>query len=180
MDEFVQADLDQGIPDAVGHDFDVVLAADIIEHHRRPDLLLQQARDRLAPDGVLLLSVPNFGHWYPRVRTASGRFDYDRARHPRQRAPAVLHQAEPFERSVHDAGFDIRRRAVTGLPTAGLSDEGGQRLERCRPRRPGRRRTPAPAVRLPASATSWRPSPQEPLVAGTVSIGDRLSLRWSR
>ena len=31
----------------------------------------------LRPDGRLIVSVPNFGHWYPRTRTMVGAFDYD-------------------------------------------------------------------------------------------------------
>ena len=172
VDEFVQADLDQGIPNDVGHDFDVVLAADIIEHHRQPDQLLRQARDLLAPHGVLLLSVPNFGHWYPRVRTASGRFDYDQ-RGILDRGHLRFFTKRTIERSVHDAGFEIRRRAVTGLPLAALSERGRQ----------GRWSV---ASQIDRTAAELRPQlfayqllyelapvAAEPLVSGTVLIGDR-------
>jgi hypothetical protein len=40
--------------------------------------LLRQLRDHLLPEGVLIVSVPNFAHWYPRARVATGRFGYDR------------------------------------------------------------------------------------------------------
>ena len=150
VDEFVRADLDQGIPDDVGRDFDVVLAADIIEHHRQPDQLLRQARERLAPNGVLLLSVPNFGHWYPRVRTASGRFDYDR------RGILDAGHLRFFTKRTIERGA---RRRVRDPPPSGdrtppgpPQQEGPQRpVERRPPRRPGCGRTPAPDVRLPAS-----------------------------
>ena len=35
-------------------------------------------------NGELLLSVPNFGHWYPRSRVALGLFGYDRRGIPSQ------------------------------------------------------------------------------------------------
>ena len=41
-------------------------------------VVLDQIQDLLGPSGSLLVSVPNFGHWYPRLRTAVGRFDYDK------------------------------------------------------------------------------------------------------
>ena len=42
--------------------------------------LLARHRQPAAPGGCgHASSIPNFGHWYPRVRVAAGRFDYDRA-----------------------------------------------------------------------------------------------------
>jgi glycosyltransferase involved in cell wall biosynthesis len=77
VDEFVLADLDQGLPE-VGGGFDVVVAADVIEHVRNPVALLREMADKAGPEGRLVISTPNFGHWYPRLRVASGAFDYDR------------------------------------------------------------------------------------------------------
>jgi 2-polyprenyl-3-methyl-5-hydroxy-6-metoxy-1,4-benzoquinol methylase len=172
VDEFVQADLDQGIPDEVGHNFDVVLAADIIEHHRRPVHLLQQARERLTPGGVLLLSVPNFGHWYPRMRTVSGRFDYDQ-RGILDSGHLRFFTKRTIERSVREAGFEIRRRAVTGLPMAALS----QKWSRSSWNIAGRVDRTAAALRPQLFAYQLlyelTPLTEEELVAGTQLIGDR-------
>jgi len=77
VDEFFRADLDEGLPD-VGGEYDVVLAADVIEHVVRPEILLADMAKKLGPSGRLLISTPNFGHWYPRMRVISGTFDYDR------------------------------------------------------------------------------------------------------
>lgn len=77
VDDFYVADLDNGLP-SISSDFDVVIAADVIEHVRRPELLLAEMADRLGTDGRLIISTPNFGHWYPRARVAAGLFDYDR------------------------------------------------------------------------------------------------------
>lgn len=77
-ERFVKANLDLGIPDEINDQFDLVLAADVLEHVRNPERLLEDAKKRLAPGGRILVSVPNFGHWYPRFRTLLGVFDYDR------------------------------------------------------------------------------------------------------
>ena len=45
-DRFFEADLEHGLPDEVGGGFDVVIAADVIEHVRNPDVLLADARRR--------------------------------------------------------------------------------------------------------------------------------------
>ncbi len=77
LDDFVQADLEQGLPE-VGDSYDVIIAADVIEHVREPDRLLRDMASRLGAGGRLVVSTPNFGHWYPRARVATGTFDYDR------------------------------------------------------------------------------------------------------
>jgi glycosyltransferase involved in cell wall biosynthesis len=123
LDGFLSTDLDSGIPPGVGTDFDVVIAADVLEHLRDPAALLTSAGRLLAPGGVVMASVPNIGHWYGRLRVATGRFDYDRrgifdAGHLR------FFTLRTFERTARQAGMTIRRRAVTGLPLDTL-DRGG-------------------------------------------------------
>lgn len=134
LDRFVEGDLDRGIPAEAGAGFDVVLCADVVEHVRDPARLLTEAADRLAPGGVVLTSVPNFGHWYPRVRVAVGRFDYDRrgildAGHVR------FFTRRSFERLAGRVGLEVRRRSVTGIPFevaergAGDVGSGARRVE---------------------------------------------------
>jgi len=115
VERFVLADLDQPLPDEVGDGYDVVIAADVLEHVRRPDLLLRDVCARLAPGGTIVASIPNFGHWYPRTRVALGRFDYDRrgildADHVR------FFTRRSIERLVTRAGLRVQRREALGLP----------------------------------------------------------------
>src|SRR5205807_6362239 len=79
VDRLVVADLDSGLPaEAVEEGpFDLVLAADVLEHLRDPAKLLRELHDVSTPDTLLIASVPNIGHWYPRIRIGLGRFDYD-------------------------------------------------------------------------------------------------------
>lgn len=42
----------------VGHAFDAIVMVDFIEHVREPMAELERARDRLAPEGVMVLSTP--------------------------------------------------------------------------------------------------------------------------
>lgn len=115
VDRFVQADLDRGLPDEVGGPFDLVVAADVVEHVRRPQDLLEQIRERMGPSGTLLLSVPNFGHWYPRLRVLVGRFDYDR-RGILDQDHVRFFTRRSLERTITQAGLAIQRRGTTGLP----------------------------------------------------------------
>jgi glycosyltransferase involved in cell wall biosynthesis len=115
VDEFVAADLDAGIGDAVTGPFDIVIASDVLEHVRHPERVLEDARAVLAPDGVVIACVPNFGHWYPRLRVASGTFAYERrgildAGHVR------FFTRRSFRRLVGEAGYSIGRERALGLP----------------------------------------------------------------
>jgi 2-polyprenyl-3-methyl-5-hydroxy-6-metoxy-1,4-benzoquinol methylase len=112
---FVEGDLDQGIPDEVGDGYDIVLAADVLEHVREPDQLLRDIRGRIRPGGTLVTSVPNFGHWYPRLRVAAGRFDYDR-RGILDRGHLRFFTRRSFETLLAATGFEVCRRDVVGLP----------------------------------------------------------------
>ncbi|MEO0493741.1 MAG: bifunctional glycosyltransferase/class I SAM-dependent methyltransferase, partial [Actinomycetota bacterium] len=77
MDRFVAADLGDGLPDEVGSGFGTVIAADVIEHLADPTTLMRDLGGATGSDGSVIISVPNFGHWYPRLRVAFGRWDYD-------------------------------------------------------------------------------------------------------
>jgi SAM-dependent methyltransferase len=115
VDMFVAADLSQGIPGEVGADFDVVVAADVLEHVRNPDRLLADAQRCLRPGGTVVASVPNFAHWYPRVRVALGRFDYDR-RGILDRGHMRFFTRRSFERLVSEQGLTVQRCAPVGMP----------------------------------------------------------------
>jgi 2-polyprenyl-3-methyl-5-hydroxy-6-metoxy-1,4-benzoquinol methylase len=127
VDRFVEADLEHGVPPEVGASFDVVVAADVLEHVRSPERVLEDVRSLLAPGGSLLVSVPNFGHWYPRARVALGRFDYDR-RGILDKDHVRFFTRRTFERLVTDAAFRVVRRSGTGLPLE-VIDRGGNGQE---------------------------------------------------
>ena len=126
VDEFYEADLDGGIPAEAGGDFDVVVLADVLEHTVTPERVLNEVRDRLAPGGIVLASIPNFAHWYPRVRVASGRFDYDR-RGILDRGHVRFFTDRSFRRLVADTGFGVVAREATGLPIE-VAERGGDGL----------------------------------------------------
>jgi len=126
-DRFVKASIEEGIPDEVGDGFDVIVAADVIEHLSRPGEVLRDMCKVLRPGGQVLLSVPNFAHWYPRARTVMGLFGYDRRgildeTHLRFFTRATL------RRLVRASGFDILEEQATGLPLRAIPEADGRRL----------------------------------------------------
>jgi SAM-dependent methyltransferase len=128
LDRFVVADLEHGIPEEVGTGFDVVVAADVLEHVREPEQLLRDIRRVTAPGGSLLISVPNFGHWYPRFRVTAGAFDYD-ARGILDQGHVRFFTRRSFRRILRGAGWSVARAEYTGLPLDVLAegDAGGIR-----------------------------------------------------
>jgi len=99
----------------LGEDFDVVVAADVLERVKDPEKLLWDARRCLRPGGTIIVSVPNFAHWYPRSRVAWGRFSYER-RGGFSRDHLRFFTRASLERLVARNGFTIRRRDAIGLP----------------------------------------------------------------
>jgi 2-polyprenyl-3-methyl-5-hydroxy-6-metoxy-1,4-benzoquinol methylase len=134
VDRFIVADLDAGIPQEAsdGGPYDVVLCADILEHVRQPEQLMRQARDVLAPGGVLITSVPNFGHWYARARTLLGLFDYDQ-RGVLDNGHVRFFMRRGLLRRIRSAGFTVVHQEATGLPLDVLTSSGdgpGRRILR--------------------------------------------------
>ncbi len=122
VDEFVEADLNHGLPSVATGPYDVVIAADVLEHLAQPDELLESLHGVLAPGGSIIVSVPNFTHWYPRLRVLVGRFDYDRrgildAGHLR------FFTRRSFTTMAKRAGFRITRHHAVGLPMGVLQTE---------------------------------------------------------
>jgi 2-polyprenyl-3-methyl-5-hydroxy-6-metoxy-1,4-benzoquinol methylase len=131
VDRFVVGDLEVGLPEEVveGAPYDAVLAADVLEHLRDPGRLMRELHSVCAPDAILVASIPNIGHWYPRLRIGFGRFDYDHrgildATHMR------FFTWRSFRAMAYRAGWLVERRRVTGLPLEILGRDGGPGLKR--------------------------------------------------
>jgi len=62
--------------------FDCITFLDVLEHATHPVAWLARARELLAPDGAVVLSIPNVGHWSVVADLLEGRWDY---------APAGIH-----------------------------------------------------------------------------------------
>ena len=57
--------------------FDVIVIGDVLEHLRRPQDLLEQLRQHLAPGGQIVASLPNSGNIYFRLQILLGNFPED-------------------------------------------------------------------------------------------------------
>ena len=115
VDAFIEADLNLPLPSSIAPDYDVVVAGDILEHVMEPQQLLADLVAKIVPGGEILVSVPNFGHWYPRGRIAVGKFDYDQ-RGPLDRGHIRFFTRTTIERLFAEAGLRIVEHRTVGTP----------------------------------------------------------------
>lgn len=123
LDEFVEADLNAGLPEAVPGPYELIVAADILEHTVEPARLLADLVTRLTPGGRILVSVPNFAHWYPRARVVAGRFDYDQ-RGLLDRGHVRFFTRRSFESLIKSCGLRIVERDTVGTPFELVANRG--------------------------------------------------------
>lgn len=114
LDAFLVADLSAGVPDGLGS-FDTVIAADVLEHLAEPGDLLRDLHRTVNDDGRIVACIPNFGHWYPRLRVLFGRFAYERrgildAGHLR------FFTRRTFRALAAKNGWNVRTATTTGVP----------------------------------------------------------------
>jgi glycosyltransferase involved in cell wall biosynthesis len=123
-DVFFRSNLNDGIPPEAGTGYDIVLAADVLEHLVNPGALMRQVRDVLSPGGTAIFCVPNIAHWYPRFRSTFGMFDYDQ-RGILDSTHLRFFTRRSIRRLIERQGYDIRRIESVGLPLDVLgADEG--------------------------------------------------------
>ncbi len=124
ISEFYETDLDQGLAELLGgRRFDLIVAADVLEHLRTPEMLLAELKALLSEDGIILVSVPNLSHWYGRLKVGSGMFSYDRrglfdVGHLRFFTPVS------FRRTASSVGLEIVKTASTNTPVVDVLTRG--------------------------------------------------------
>jgi SAM-dependent methyltransferase len=112
--DLLEADLDRGLPPLTGR-FDFVICADVLEHLRRPALLLRDLRTVLAAGGRLAASLPNSGHAYFRWNVLTGRFPAD-DRGLFDRTHLHFYTWRGWLDLFHAGGFRIETLRCSGVP----------------------------------------------------------------
>ena len=112
--EFSGADLDDGLG-PIGGPFEYIICGDVIEHLRDPLRLLEECRNRMAPGGILVASLPNSAHWYFRWNVLLGRFP----QHERGLFDSThlhFYNWDGWVRLLARAGFRIETVQPTAVP----------------------------------------------------------------
>lgn len=69
-------DLEKGLPADLAGPYDCVICSHVLEHICWPEKLLRDIRERLAPEGLLVVALPNLMYYKNRWNLVTGRFDY--------------------------------------------------------------------------------------------------------
>lgn len=100
-----------------GETFDMVVAADVLEHLREPERILHQVRDMLTEDGSIVFSIPNVAHASVRLALWQGRFPYE-SFGILDRTHLRMFTIDSVRALFADCGFVISHLERTTLPVA--------------------------------------------------------------
>ncbi len=103
--------------------YDCIFLDQVLEHPKRPKVLLDACRHALRPGGVLLVACPNIGSISNRWQTCMGRLGLKRRRGRHYDAWHHLHYYTPDElaRLLADQGFEVFLRQGDPKPARGRS-----------------------------------------------------------
>jgi 2-polyprenyl-3-methyl-5-hydroxy-6-metoxy-1,4-benzoquinol methylase len=112
--EVIVADLEDPLTE-IGGPFDAIVCGDVLEHLREPLLALLALKGKLAPDGVIVISVPNVAHLWMRLSLLAGRFQYaDRGLLDRTHLRFFTRRT--FLDFLREAGLSVTELTVTPVP----------------------------------------------------------------
>lgn len=95
--------------------FDVVVAADVLEHLPEPDLALELLGPLLKPDGILLVSLPNVANVTVRLALLAGRFP-STERGILDRTHLRFYTRRTGRALLERCGFRVQRATPTAMP----------------------------------------------------------------
>lgn len=106
-------DLDQDF--SFGRDrYDFIVFADILEHLKRPDLVLKKFKKNLKKDGRVIISLPNVARLENRLSFLLGKFNYEEC--------GIMHRdhlrfftLKTGRELIEEAGFEVIKTLPTGL-----------------------------------------------------------------
>ena len=110
LDYFYQVDLDRPVFPDFGLKFDLIILGDILEHLKRPDLLLVELGQLLSSGGSIIISVPNVANFGIRWRLLFGRFDYTESG-VLDKTHLKFFTDKTMRLMIDDCGFKIRRHS---------------------------------------------------------------------
>jgi 2-polyprenyl-3-methyl-5-hydroxy-6-metoxy-1,4-benzoquinol methylase len=91
--------------------FDVVVCNDVIEHVVDPEAFLVSLKDKLAPNGVLVGSIPNVRFWGNLINLLVRRdWKYEESG-VLDKTHFRFFTAKSFRRLMHDTGYELERMA---------------------------------------------------------------------
>ena len=115
LDEFIQHDLNEGVPAVSIEEYDFVLMLDVIEHLLSPEQFVDKLKNaaRHAPNTTFIISTGNVGFLIARIMLLFGQFNYGK-RGILDITHTRLFTFGTLRRLFEQAGFDVVE--TKGLP----------------------------------------------------------------
>lgn len=93
--------------------FDVLLCSDVLEHLRRPDLVLVKLKPYLSRKGELIAVIPNIGYFPARMKILMGQFEYDEIGHF-DKTHLRFFTLKTAKQLINSTGYRVLKVAYTG------------------------------------------------------------------
>ena len=113
LDEFVQRDLDAGLPDLDYESTDVIALLDVIEHLRSPEGFVELLSRRLTPKARVIVTSGNVAFFVTRLMLLLGQFNYGK-RGILDISHTRLFTFSSLRALFEQAGFEVLR--TQGIP----------------------------------------------------------------
>lgn len=113
--------------------YDVLYAANVLEHLKYPERVLQQAHDLLTPGARVIVALPNVAHWQFRLRLLFGLFDYQDYG-VLDRTHLRLFTAKTGYELLRSQGYEIETLQIAGSLLQSLLNRTARRFKRPSPR----------------------------------------------
>ena len=95
--------------------YDLIVAADVLEHLRNPELILSTLKKHVKKGGYLLVSLPNVANLYVRLNLLFGRFPYH-IKGILDRTHLHFFTLKTAEKILVKTGWIVEGKAVTAIP----------------------------------------------------------------
>lgn len=97
--------------------YDMIVAADILEHLVDPEYVLSKLKTHLKKDGLLVVSLPNVANIYVRLSLLFGRFNYH-SKGLLDKTHLHFYTISTAASMLQKTGWKISERNVTAIPLA--------------------------------------------------------------
>ena len=113
----ISGDLDKVEALVIDNDYDIIVAADILEHLVNPEYVLSKLKTHMKKDGLLVVSLPNVANIYVRMSLLFGRFNYH-SKGLLDKTHLHFYTIRTASSMLTKTGWKIIDRNVTAMPLA--------------------------------------------------------------
>lgn len=113
----ISGDLDKVETLGLGDDYDIIVAADILEHLVNPEYVLSKLKTHLKKGGLLIVSLPNVANIYVRMSLLFGRFNYH-SKGLLDKTHLHFYTIRTASAMLAKTGWRIKEKNVTAMPLA--------------------------------------------------------------